>query len=256
MRTTTQAKLDAARQALAAAETSVGMPAALPLEDGVQGLAVPEPLTELLPHGLHPGTVVQVQGSTSVLLALAQAAAGQERWCALVGMPDVGWAAAAETGLSLDRVVTVPRPGVGVAAVLGALVDGFDVLVAGPAAQVSDADQRTLLARVRQRGAVLLTDQVWAGAHLVVQVRASSWAGVADGHGVLTGRHMDIRAYARGRPARQVRVLAGIGGLRPDPELPSADVSGAGIAGADTAGAVAGSARRSGADNHVWAQAG
>ena len=240
--TTTQAKMTAARRALAAAETSVGMSVpALPAEQaGGRGMPVPQALTGLLPHGLPRGGIAVVQGSTSVLLALAQAATAQDRWCALVGMPDVGWAAAAACGLGLERVVTVPQPGAETAAVLSALVDGFDVLVAGAGAQVAPADRRNLTARMRQRGAVLLTDQDWPGAHLQVQVRPCTWRGVTAGHGVLRGRQMDIRARGRGQPVRQVRVLAGVDGLQPAmEEVPiSAEPAIAGNAGAGVAAVV------------------
>src|SRR5699024_7127411 len=118
-----------------------------------RGLPVPAPLEVLLPGGLRPGTIAEVRGSTSVLLALAQAAAGDERWSVLAGMPDVGWAAAAAAGLDLARVVAVPRPGPDAAGVLGALVDGFDVLLVGPCPHLGPAGRRSLSARLRQRGA-------------------------------------------------------------------------------------------------------
>ncbi|HLS26263.1 MAG TPA: hypothetical protein VK063_10360 [Beutenbergiaceae bacterium] len=248
-----QARMLAARQALAAAEASVGVRArvasmgphtaggaaqaadgasdglggnaaggnaggnAAGLETvGQDGFAVPPLLEELLPGGLRRGTIAEVRGSTSVLLALAEAAAGEERWCVLVGMPDVGWAAAAAVGLDLHRVVAVPQPGPEAAEVLGALVDGFDVVLVGPCPQLRPAARRSLGARLRQRGAVLLTDQSWPGAHLTLQARSVGWRGVGHGHGLLTGQEMLIQRMGRGHlggPAHQVRLLVGPHGL-------------------------------------------
>lgn len=253
-----QAKMRAARQALAAAETAAGVmgqevaqvgqvpsgsarqisdaqvpgsqQVAGPAADS-RGLAVPGPLQGLLPGGLRPGTIAEVRGSTSVLLALAQAVAGEERWCVLAGMPDVGWAAAATAGLDLGRVVAVPQPGPDAAGVLGALVDGFDVLLVGPCPYLSPAGRRSLSGRLRQRGAVLLTDQHWPGAHLSLQVQSLGWQGVGHGHGLLTRREVLIQRLGRGRlggPVQGVRVLAGAHGLS---ALPGP--VGAGLAGAD-----------------------
>ncbi|MGC0251213.1 hypothetical protein [Pseudactinotalea sp. Z1748] len=251
--TTKQAKMVAARRALAAAEVAVGVvagtgmggvtdgggtdaggtgggggglgrqPQGQPVAEqpGCQGLAVPGALAPLLPGGLRPGMIAQVHGSTTVLLAIAQSAAGAERWCVLVGMPDVGWAAAAAAGLDLSRVVAVPDPGPDAAAVLGALVDGFDVLLVGACPGLNPAGRRSLTGRLRRRGAVLLTDQHWPGAHVALQVQPAVWSGVGHGHGLLTGREMVVHSLGRGQlagPARQVRVLAGADGLSSVPE--------------------------------------
>ena len=48
-------------------------------------------------------------------------------------MPDIGVAAAAELGVELDRLALIPNPEAEVAAVLSALIDGFGLVVLGPA---------------------------------------------------------------------------------------------------------------------------
>ena len=150
---TRAARLAAAQRALATAEANAGLRQRLvgvtTLARGegaraeapeVPSAAVPPELLLPLPDGLAPllpagglrrGTAVQVSGSTSLLLALAAAAGAGEVWCALMAMPDVGLAAAAEAGLDLTHTVVVPRPGPDAPAVLGALIDGFDVVVLG-----------------------------------------------------------------------------------------------------------------------------
>lgn len=94
-------------------------------------LPVAEPLAVL--GGLRRGTTVSVTGSTSLLLALLAEATATGSWVAIVGMPSLGIVAAAELGVTLERVVLLPRPGADTAAAVGALIDGLDIVVLGPA---------------------------------------------------------------------------------------------------------------------------
>ncbi len=189
-------------------------------------LPVPEAVAPVLPEGaLRRGTAAQVSGSTSLLLLMAAAACavpGEEIWCAVVAMPDVGLAAAAEAGLDLQRTVVVPRPGPDAAAVLGALIDGFDVVVLGRCPALSDADRRAIGHRLRTREAVLLSGAVWPGAQVVLEVGERAWFGVGDGDGVLTGREATVTGYARGMGAsRAVRVrMPAEGGILPAAPVP------------------------------------
>ncbi|WP_448071851.1 hypothetical protein [Georgenia yuyongxinii] len=179
-------------------------------------LPVPGVLAPLFPGGaLARGSVVQVTGSTSVLLALAGAAGADGAWCALAAMPDVGWRAAAAAGLALERVAVVPTPGPDAAAVVGALVDGFDVLVVGRCPALGERDRRLLGSRLRTRGAVLLTTHPWPGAQLVLRATAQSWDGLGQGWGHLAGQELTVRATGRAGAtrAREVRVHLGPAGL-------------------------------------------
>ncbi len=209
------AKIDLARQALAAAETAVGVAGQVTQPSKERALPAPPALESVLPDGLRQGSVVQVHGSTSVLLAMAQAAAGADRWCAMVGMSDLGWGAVASF-LSLERVIAVPGPVPDIAAVLGALVDGFDVLVVGKCPGLSAADRRTISSRLRQRGAVLLTADHWPGAQMAMSVTTESWNGLGRGYGVLSGQRMLVTCTGRGQwagPVRHTHVLCGREGL-------------------------------------------
>ena len=180
-------------------------------------LPVPEVLAPLFPGGgLARGGVVQVAGSTSVLLALAAAASEDGAWCALAAMPDVGWRAAAGAGLALDRVAVVPRPGPGAAGVVAALVDGFDVLVVGRCPALGERDRRQLGARLRTRGAVLLSTHPWPGAQLVLRATRPVWDGLGHGWGRLMDQELTVRATGRAGAAREreVRILLGSDGIR------------------------------------------
>ncbi|TNC17193.1 hypothetical protein FHE66_11790, partial [Georgenia sp. 311] len=124
-------------------------------------LPVPAVLAGFFPaDGLRRGSVVQVGGSSSLLLALLAAAQG-EGWAGLAALPDVGLQAAAEAGLALERALLVPRPGPEAASVVGALVDGVDVLAVGDCRALGARDRRLLSARLRSRGAVLLSTAHW-----------------------------------------------------------------------------------------------
>lgn len=212
-------RLQAAQRVLARAEAAAGLRTALPavaasvarptgevvtapatvaaVDDRL--LPVPEALVPLVPlGGLRRGSAVHVKGSTSLLLGLAAAACGDGAWCVVVGMPDLGLAAAAEHGLPLDRMALVPAPGADSVAVLGAAIDGFDVVVLGDVPHLVDRDRRRLASRLRQRAAVLLTTSTWPGVELTLAVTGTRWTGLGQGHGSLTGRDVVIRVGGRG----------------------------------------------------------
>ncbi|GAA4422594.1 hypothetical protein GCM10023169_17230 [Georgenia halophila] len=185
-----------------------------------RSLPVPPVLTSLFPGGaLAGGSVVQVSGSTSVLLSLAAAAATDGGWCALAAMPHIGWRAAHGAGLALDRVAVVPDPGPDAAAVAGALADGFDVLVVGRCPALGERGRRSLATRVRTRGAVLLSTHEWPGAHLVLRATRTGWEGLGQGWGHLVDQGLTVRSTGRAAASglREVRVRVGADGLRGEP---------------------------------------
>ncbi|HWD05332.1 MAG TPA: hypothetical protein VG674_23070 [Amycolatopsis sp.] len=103
-------------------------------------------------------------------------------------------------------------------AVLSALIDGFDLVVLGPAIARGMQRQlaRRLAGRVRNRGAVLLAAGPWPGGDRELRVSKPRWHGLThDGFGRLKVR--DVVAVSRGRGAaarpRQVALqLPGAGG--------------------------------------------
>lgn len=179
---------------------------------GERLLPVLGPLEPLFPAGgLRRGSVVSVSGSTSLALSLLAAASAQGSWCAAVGMPALGCAAAAELGVVLDRFPLVASPGReaagGWAWVVGALVDACDVVLARPPAHVKAADARRLTARARERGAVLVVAGAWPeGAEVQLTVAGGEWEGLGQGFGRLRGRRVEVVAGGRGAAARERRV--------------------------------------------------
>jgi hypothetical protein len=171
----------------------------------VRMLPVHTDMAELFPWGgLRRGSTVSVHGSTSLLLALLAAATAGDSWAAVVGMPDLGVLAAAELGVAVDRLALVRHPGLELAAVVAALLDGMDLVVT-PRARLTDAQARRLSARARHRGAVLLTVGAWPGADLELRCTRSRWDGIGVGDGYLTCREVTVQAHGRGAASRPVR---------------------------------------------------
>jgi hypothetical protein len=194
---------------------------------GERVLPVLGPLQPLFPAGaLRRGSVVSVTGSTSLALSVLAAASAQGSWCAAVGMPALGLAAAAELGVALERFPLVASPARssgngGWAWVVAALVDACDVVLARPPTHLKAADARRLTARARERGAVLvLSGSGWPeAAEVQLTVSSSSWEGLGQGYGRLLGRRVEVVAGGRGAAARERRVGLWLphpdGGLRP-----------------------------------------
>lgn len=203
---TRQARLEAARAALAAVEGRVG--ATREAWDSPE-LPLAPTLAPLLPRGLRRGHVIAVENSTSLLLALAAEASREGSWTAIVGMPHVGVLAAARRGIDLSRLALIPHPGTQAPAVMGAIVDGVDVVIVGEGLAVSDADRRRIAARARERGSVVLAAQGWAGAHMHLMVERSRWRGLGAGEGRLRERDVTVAVKGRGIAATR-RVLVAL----------------------------------------------
>jgi hypothetical protein len=170
-------------------------------------LPVPAPLLPLFPAGgLRRGQALAVAGSNSLLVAVLAAVSATGSWCAVVGLPTLGLVAAAEAGVALERLALVPDPGPDLAGVVGALVDGVDLVVVGNPAGLAPAQLRRVTARVRQRGAVLVGVGAWPGAELRLSLRDAVWSGAGAGDGYLRERRVTVLAEGRGNAARQRRV--------------------------------------------------
>lgn len=201
-------------------------------------------LSSLLPMGaLQRGSVIACRGAAGVSLALALAAgpSGEGAWVGVAGLPGLGVAAAAELGVAPERMVLVNEPGRAPglrfgdatwAEVLAAMIDGFDVVVLGPAATggVRPATARRLVARLQSRGAVAVLVGDPAGsagissdgagndgpfpADLTLTADGLQWHGLGAGHGVAQGRQASVQVGGRRmpRPRRAHLWLPGVHG--------------------------------------------
>ncbi len=187
-------------------------------------LPVAPPLDSLFPDGsLRRGTTVVVDGpgpgagtdraadgSISVALALLTAASGAGSWCALVGLDGLGAVAAHEAGIDLARLAVIPHPEAAWADVTAALIDGMDLVVLCPLFPPRQAMARRLVARARDRRAVLVVVPGRAGwpdpPDLRLRVGEARWDGAGAGEGFLARRRMTVTATGRrsaARPRRQ-----------------------------------------------------
>jgi hypothetical protein len=187
-------------------------------------------LAELLPlGGLRRGSTVCVGGgpaSSSLALALVAEASSLGSWCAAIGWPSLGVAAAAELGVALERfpLVSAPPPAEW-PTIVAALLDAFDVVLARPPGRLSMGDARRLAARARERGAVLVVvGGDVEGADVRLTTRVAEWHGLGAGHGHLTGRVVDVVAGGRAAASRERRARVwlpapdgGIRGALPEP---------------------------------------
>jgi hypothetical protein len=176
-------------------------------------------LADALPYGgLRRGTTTIVSpapgvaGATTLALELLAGVSLAGHWCAAVGLGNLGVPAAAERGISLERLLLVPSPGGGGRweQVLATLFDGVEAVLFCPAAPVRPADARKLSARTRERRSMLIVldrHGRWSEpVDLRCLVKAFSWGGLGDGHGLLSARSMEIEVSGRGAgPARAGR---------------------------------------------------
>lgn len=186
--------LERARAALHHAEQRVGVVH----RDQVVTLApsAPAPLTDLLPGGDLPrGAVSTVLGSATLTGWLLGATQG-DGWAAVAAWPDLGAVALAEAGVDLERVVLVPDCYTRDAAVLAALIDGFELVVAGPGLRLTPSERRRLLARARQHGTAVLSVQPWEGAAMVLEVGAARWSGPDQGDYWIRSASLTVTRYS------------------------------------------------------------
>ncbi len=194
-----------------------------------QTLPVAPPFDRLLPdEGLVRGRVLSCQGvaDTSLAFGLIAAALVEGAWAVMVDVATFGADAASEFGIPLERIVRVESgvteaersAGVGGVAswidVMGAAVDGFDVVVTKVPAELRGerrpAAVRKLATRVQQKGAivVVLGETGALSSDLVFSTKHTEWSGVSNGAGHLRSRVVTVAAGGRRLPAsRTVSLL-------------------------------------------------
>ncbi|HEY6534026.1 MAG TPA: hypothetical protein VIY72_17080 [Acidimicrobiales bacterium] len=173
-------------------------------------------LQPLLPDGaLARGSSVAVggTGATSLALNLAAGPSHAGSWVVVVGLAELGLAAAAEAGLDLRRLALIDPPGdASWSGVVAALVGGIDVIVVDGRAPLTPSEGRRLAARARERGSVLVPvtpGSVPTGrrrgawpADVTLTVTSGRWDGLGVGHGHLRRRLVRVETEGRGRASR------------------------------------------------------
>lgn len=203
------------------------LPDALPIEEvaarirpfvaaGERVLPVASPLGPLLPHGgLQRGATVVVDGHrgagvVTTAFALAAAATTTGEWAAFVDpYGTLGARAAGATGVELERCAVVRRvPPDRWATVVAALLDGVALVAAEAPARLRAGDARRLIAKARDRAAVLVAIGPWpVEAALRIHVEPTTWE--RSNGGLLSRRDVVVRVEGRG-----VRAPVSGGGVR------------------------------------------
>jgi hypothetical protein len=182
-------------------------------------LAVPGSLGALLPGGgLRRGSVTRVHGAagsgvTSVALRLLAAATAAGEWAAAVDAGgSLGGLAAVEAGVvperfALVRGVTRDRW----STVTGALLEGVTLVTAEVPVGLRAGDARRLVARARERGALLVVVEptpgrgAWpADAVLHLEVTGTSWGG-SFANGLLGEPTIHVEVTGKGAAHRPRR---------------------------------------------------
>jgi hypothetical protein len=190
---------------------------ALPGEAVLSGAALPgkavlsdEAVLPVLPalRGLFPGGALQrgsvvAAGPWSLLcLALTAGASAAGAWCAVVGLPQLGVAAAAAVGLDPDRLLLIADPGTGWPQVVASLLDGCELVLLRPPDRPPAQVRRRIEATVRRFGGVLAVVGEWDGAQTRLSIAQQEWTGIGTGHGRLRARRVQVVADGRGGAAQ------------------------------------------------------
>ncbi|MFG2000741.1 hypothetical protein ACGFNU_16515 [Spirillospora sp. NPDC048911] len=176
--------------------------------------------------GLRPGSIVGVAGAGAASLGLALVAgvsrhggeSGTGGWCAVVGMPEFGVAAAVGMGAAPERLLLVDEPDGRWPDVVAALIEAVDLVLVRPPERPGTAAVRRLTALARKHGCVLtVTGHDWPGTAVRLRIDQAEWIGLGDGHGRLRGRRARIVAEGRGAPGAGRRTWVWLPG--PDGEV-------------------------------------
>jgi hypothetical protein len=180
-----------------------------------QSLPVAGRLGELLPQGaLQRGTTVVVEGArgagaTSLAFTLAAAVTATGEWAAAVDVDGtLGLEAAAAAGVALERFAVLRQVSrERWATTVASLLDGIALVLAEVPRHVRVGDARRLVARARERGAVLVAVPVpgatWpVDAALRLVAEGGHWSGLVRGGGLLDGRELRVGVSGKGAAAR------------------------------------------------------
>ena len=167
-------------------------------------------LDALFPEkGLTPGAVYSLPPHTSVMWALIAEATRNGHYVATVGKKHLGFHAAIEYGVALERLIVVPPIGHQWWQAVTALVDVVSIVVFSPTGPTPSPGARdTLTARARERGCALIATSSWPGVTGQVVVEDAQWEGLGEGHGVLASHELTLRYTPRhGAGSHRVRLI-------------------------------------------------
>ncbi|GGC65247.1 hypothetical protein IEU95_04805 [Hoyosella rhizosphaerae] len=190
-------------------------------EECVDVLPVPAPLKSVLPSGgVVKGTVCSVAGSSYIVLGIIAEVTQSGGYVAIVGLPNLGLAAAVDMGANLRRVAVIPDPGSDPVDVAAVLLDGMDLVVLSlHDTQVQPSRARAVTARVRNKKSVLLVvGGSWPVVHMRIEGNVRAHEGLERGHGRIRGMSLSVRASSRSGRQRSATVKLSCQGARAQPD--------------------------------------
>ncbi len=175
------------------------------------GLLAPLALRPLLPGGtLRKGAPTAVQGSLGLALSLLSEVSASGAWCGIIGIPQLGFEAVAQSGLSLERLVLIPNPGKHALSIAGMLSEVLTALVLCPSTQPAPGEVERLNARLRDHGTALVIAGAWPRSDTALHVTSSRWSGLGAGHGLLRTHELSVSSTdRRGMRTHTVRFCDG-----------------------------------------------
>lgn len=196
-----------AATALAVAPATMAAERTLPVDDA---------LVPLLPEGgLVRGRTIACSGlaAPSLALALVAEACRAGSWLAVVDLPWLGVEAAGELGVPIERLVRVDagrsdgsvgrdERGELWGEVLGAVLDGFELVLTRVPPRAPVGLARRLQTRLRDRGGVLVVigDPGPLSSDVTATSTTARWSGVGAGHGHLRARRVHAELAGRRVP--------------------------------------------------------
>ena len=140
--------------------------------------------------------------SASLAMALMAGPSADGAGGGVVGSAEFGLEAAAAAGVELRRTILVPDPGEAWLEVTAPLIDVLGVVVVAAPSEVSAKDVSRIGARLRQRGAVLISYGDWPRCDARLSLRDAQWVGLGRGHGHLQARRVTVEVQRGTAPVR------------------------------------------------------
>lgn len=207
----------------AAQTAAAGRPSEIPLATPIAGpdrepdpalvVAAPEELAEALPGGGLPrGKATQSTQCPALIVALLSQATAAGGYAAVVGWDELSLAGVAELGGALERIAVIPKPGADPLAIVGALVEGMDLVVFRSASRLdlSVARSRPLLAKLRKgTAALVLVECSVPSPAVLLEGRVAGFRGIRPGRGRIVGFDVEVSVQAKGYGKQQVTLHIG-----------------------------------------------
>ena len=164
-------------------------------------------LGRILPGGgLMAGAAYSVENSTTLAMALLAGPSGSGAWCSVIGIPDFNVEAAANLGVDLDRLILIPHLDGQWLTVTAAMVDVVSIILTRAPATITGTDAARLRARLRQRGAALITMGSWPQSEAALSVTDNQWGGLGTGSGHLQTRRLKVAARGNNGQSRSAEL--------------------------------------------------